>query len=86
MLEDFIKRLQDFGFEIIEVRPREAEDYDIDKTYIESLNKRELLAYDRVHKIATSNINDVIWEKAIKSIVDDFHCINNLIKLKGIKD
>lgn len=85
MLENFIKRLQDYGFEVIEIRPEKTGDYDIDKTYIESLEQRELLAYNRVHKIATTTIKDVIWEKAIKSVIDDFHCINNLIKLKGIK-
>lgn len=85
MLEDFIKRLQDFGFEIIEVRPEKSEDYDIDKPYTESLKSNELLAYNRVHKIATSDVKDVIWSKAIGYIVTDLLYINHLIKTNNIK-
>lgn len=84
MLEDFIKKLQDCGFEVIEIRPEKTEDYN-DKSYTESLKTNEILAYNRVHKIATSNVKDVIWSKAIAYIVEDLLHINHLINSNNIK-
>lgn len=81
MLEDLINKLQDCGFEVININ--NIGDYEITKN-INHPNQRELFAYARVNKIAKDIKQYIINKKRIIHFIEDLIYIATSIERNEI--